>query len=190
MLYTQSEIEAWLILEMAGRIAIDTNGKADYHDAGNKIIVLAEQIKAERSVYAMEKGGGDAWSCNATFEASHCHHEEETIKITAHEKGKPNPILEQDATVSLCPSSWAPMTTMLEEKWEKEAITIFHSKGFIDPTHIVAFKAGYLAGRRKGQEEIDRLKSALKEAIHELECSGYCYDHPSLIQLRSVMEVK
>jgi hypothetical protein len=28
--------------------------KRNYHDAGNKVIALAEQIKAERSIVAME----------------------------------------------------------------------------------------------------------------------------------------
>ncbi len=32
-----------------------------------------------------------------------------------HEKGKPNPILEQDVTIPLCPSSWEPMTPTFEE---------------------------------------------------------------------------
>ncbi len=57
MLYTQSEVEAWVFLEKAGLISMNTNNSEAFHDAGNKIIELAEKIKAERAVYAMEKGG-------------------------------------------------------------------------------------------------------------------------------------
>ncbi len=78
-----------------------------------------------------------------------------------------------------------------EEKYEKEAWD-FALGNFGNSLHLnkTACVRGYLAACRKRQEEIDKLKSGLKEAIHELECSGYCYDHPSLIQLRSVIEDK
>jgi hypothetical protein len=38
-------IEGWFSTNME---------KRNYHDAGNKVIALAEQIKAERSIVAME----------------------------------------------------------------------------------------------------------------------------------------
>ena len=56
MQYTQSEIEAWKLLMRAGEIPIDTFS-VDYHAAGNRIIYLAERIKAERSVIGMDKEG-------------------------------------------------------------------------------------------------------------------------------------
>ncbi len=50
----------------------------------------------------------------------HCHHEEEIIKITGHEKGKPNPILEQGVTTPLCPSAWEPMKPKCWCDYDKE----------------------------------------------------------------------
>ena len=35
-------------------------------------------------------------------------------------------------------------------------------------------------------EKIKKLSDALSYAIKELECSGYCYDHPSLVKLRKL----
>ena len=49
-IFTKGELKAYAILH--NRESIDTE-LVDYHDAGNEIIVLAEQIKAERAVIAM-----------------------------------------------------------------------------------------------------------------------------------------
>ena len=52
---TKTEIEAWGLLIRAGGYGFEaaTWGK-NAHDAGNEIIRLAEQIKAERAVAAMK----------------------------------------------------------------------------------------------------------------------------------------
>ena len=39
------------------------------------------------------------------------------------------------------------------------------------------------------KEKIKKLSDALSYAIKELECSGYCYDHPSLVKLRKLEEL-
>jgi hypothetical protein len=54
MQYTQSEIEAWKLLMRAGEIPLSTDS-IDYHVAGNRIIYLAERIKAERNIIGMDK---------------------------------------------------------------------------------------------------------------------------------------
>ena len=54
MQFTQAEVEAWKLLMRAGEIPLSTDS-IDYHTAGNRIIYLAERIKAERSVIGMDK---------------------------------------------------------------------------------------------------------------------------------------
>ena len=51
-IYTRSEMNAKLLM---GKGINDTASTYTPHDAGNEIIALAEQIKAERAVAAMEK---------------------------------------------------------------------------------------------------------------------------------------
>ncbi len=68
--------------------------------------ILCKECKMAWEAFIIENG---LWSCNAIFKAQHCHHNEETIKVTGHVQGKPNPILEQDVTIPLCPSAWEPM---------------------------------------------------------------------------------
>lgn len=53
--YTIAEIEAYHLLRDASRIPLTNEPRPDFHDAGNIIIKLAEKIKAERMVVAMEK---------------------------------------------------------------------------------------------------------------------------------------
>lgn len=54
IIYTKSELEAHNLLVSSGRIACTTsNQSVDVHEAANRIIELAERIKAERSVVAM-----------------------------------------------------------------------------------------------------------------------------------------
>lgn len=49
--YTISEMEAQRLI---GKGFSSTDSKYTAHDAGNEVIALAEQIKAERAVIAME----------------------------------------------------------------------------------------------------------------------------------------
>lgn len=53
--YTMGEIEAQALLTDAGIIPMTTNNDKDPSWAGNYIIALAEKIKAERAVVAMNK---------------------------------------------------------------------------------------------------------------------------------------
>ena len=57
MMFTMSEMNAYMILGNAGKIPGYHTTKPDMnpHDAGNKIIELAEKIKAERQVAILEK---------------------------------------------------------------------------------------------------------------------------------------
>lgn len=48
---TKSEIEAYMLVSDDGSASIST---FDVHKAGNKIIALAEQIKAERAIVSMK----------------------------------------------------------------------------------------------------------------------------------------
>ncbi len=48
-----AEMQALQLLIRAGEMSMDTNANA--HEAGNKIIELAERIKAQRAVAAMNK---------------------------------------------------------------------------------------------------------------------------------------
>ena len=59
MIYTPTELDALHFLGRAGKL-INYNTtfcKETPHTAGNKIIEMAEQIKAERAVVAMEVKG-------------------------------------------------------------------------------------------------------------------------------------
>lgn len=51
---TQADVEAYQLLHRAGFVQILANSPHGIIEAGNKIIKLAEQIKAERSAVAME----------------------------------------------------------------------------------------------------------------------------------------
>ena len=55
---TWGEIQAWRMLgrlgEHGGYTTTDPSAQMTPHEAGNKIIALAEQIKAERAVVAMK----------------------------------------------------------------------------------------------------------------------------------------
>ena len=53
---TKTELEVWGLLVRAGGYGFEavTEGGKSFHDAGNEIIRLAEQIKAERAVAAMK----------------------------------------------------------------------------------------------------------------------------------------
>jgi hypothetical protein len=55
IIFTQADFEAQALLEQAGILGRSTEFQ-NPTDAGNKIIALAEKIKAERSVVAMQKG--------------------------------------------------------------------------------------------------------------------------------------
>ena len=53
---TNAEIVAYQLLLMAGEIGNDTNiSQGEINEAGNRIIQLAEKIKAERAVSTMNK---------------------------------------------------------------------------------------------------------------------------------------
>ena len=56
MIYTASEFDAYHLLGNAGRLVNynTTFCKETPHTSGNKIIGLAEQIKAERAIASME----------------------------------------------------------------------------------------------------------------------------------------
>ena len=56
MIYTAAEMEAYRILGLVGYLFNynTTFCKETPHSAGNKLIEIAERIKAERSVVAME----------------------------------------------------------------------------------------------------------------------------------------
>jgi hypothetical protein len=49
--YTHGELKAYQLLGCGS----STDSKQGPHDAGNEIIALAEQIKAERAIMAMEQ---------------------------------------------------------------------------------------------------------------------------------------
>lgn len=57
MFYTKTELYAIQVLGAAGQIRdyFTTFCKVDPHEAGNRLIEIAERIKAERAVAAMEE---------------------------------------------------------------------------------------------------------------------------------------
>lgn len=69
---------------------------------------------------------------------------EETIKITAHEKGKPNPILEQDVTTPLCPSAWEPIKPKCWCEYDRGRrnnynVSVKNNEGYPDPVWTIKF---------------------------------------------------
>ena len=52
----KSEVEAYHILRKAGEMPLTTSNQQDFSEAGNKIIELAERIKAERSAMTLNRG--------------------------------------------------------------------------------------------------------------------------------------
>ena len=53
-LYTHGEFEAYQLLLLSGRYSLNTTSLQNPQGAGNEIIRLAEQIKAERAVAGMQ----------------------------------------------------------------------------------------------------------------------------------------
>ncbi len=70
--------------------------------------------------------------------------EEETIKVIDHEKGKPNPILEQDVAIPLCPSSWAPMMPKCWCEYDRGRrnnynVSVRDDEGYPNPVWTIKF---------------------------------------------------